>query len=66
MVSIAYKECEDRFYGKNCSTACGHCANSTFCDKNNGTCQAGCQENWEYPLCDGNNTILLQNFRTII
>lgn len=63
VLPIAWKECKDGFYGQNCSTACGNCANSAVCNKDNGTCPTGCQENWEKPLCDGKNEVLFQTFR---
>lgn len=50
-----FEECGYGRYGENCSSECGNCANSTFCNKDNGTCSAGCQDHWEGDLCDGKN-----------
>lgn len=48
-----HEECRDGMYGANCSSTCGKCANSTLCNKENGSCSHGCQAQWIGPLCDG-------------
>ncbi|KAK2191678.1 hypothetical protein NP493_48g07064 [Ridgeia piscesae] len=44
------KRCDDKTYGVNCETPCGHCKDSSPCDVVNGRCSNGC-EDW-YSLDD--------------
>lgn len=46
--SIAFKECENRTYGANCSQHCGHCQNETTCNTVDGDCTEGCASGYNY------------------
>ena len=48
----------DDFYNSNCTEKCGHCLNAESCDKKNGSCSE-CQPNFEFPLCKGNQTLMM-------
>ncbi|KAK2191690.1 hypothetical protein NP493_48g07132 [Ridgeia piscesae] len=57
------KQCDDKTYGVNCETPCGHCRNSSPCDVVNGRCSNGC-EDW-YSLDDNCNTFIpIPDFET--
>ena len=51
---IGIQECEDGYYGRNCSEYCGHCLNDEPCEKDTGYCNKGCQPRFQFPLCQGN------------
>ena len=55
IISINIPECQDKFYGRNCSQQCGHCLNHEPCNKDTGHCNKGCQSYFQYPLCQGNS-----------
>ena len=44
--------CSDGFYGINCSTACGQCANNVACDKTTGRCPSGCKAGYWSDICN--------------
>ena len=48
-----FSECEDRFYGTECTESCGHCSDDDVCDKLTGHCPNRCQSDFKPPLCQG-------------
>lgn len=51
--SVLILECSNHFYGSDCTISCGHCRNGDVCNKVNGRCPNGCQNNWDGEKCDG-------------
>ena len=39
-------DCNEGFYGENCSFSCGHCRNQEQCDVINGSCFNGCENGY--------------------
>ena len=47
-----FSECEDGFYGLECSTECkGYCKNGP-CNHTTGNCDKGCSDGWTGDHCD--------------
>ena len=45
-------ECDNGWYGVNCSSSCGHClGGGEQCQHVNGTCLSGCVPGWQDGLC---------------
>lgn len=43
-------ECNESYYGQNCTANCGHCSQGQICNKTDGSCLS-CEPGWEPPLC---------------
>ena len=54
IIFIDIPDCENGYYGSNCSKQCGHSLNGQPCDKHTGYCDKGCQPHFQFPLCQGN------------
>lgn len=53
-------ECEDRWYGVNCTKQCiGHCRDNTPCNHVTGQCDKGCDTGWKGYMCEKGNYLRL-------
>ena len=53
-VENSVEGCKNGSYGFSCSMKCSHCKMGTNCNNTTGICEAGCEEHWREPKCDGN------------
>lgn len=44
-------ECDNGFYGTNCTMECGYCKNKTSCNKVSGNCMEGCAFGYQGATC---------------
>ena len=49
---MIYIECEDGFFGSDCTSVCGHCLNANQCHLSNGTCLNGCSPGYIGTQCE--------------
>ncbi|KAK7481914.1 hypothetical protein BaRGS_00026822, partial [Batillaria attramentaria] len=46
-------KCEEGTYGHDCNMTCGHCAESSACERDTGRCTQGCVDGFEGDNCHG-------------
>ena len=64
LLTVSCAGCDDKTYGVNCETPCGHCRDSSPCDVVNGHCSNGC-EDW-YSLDDNCKTSIRTSHACVV
>ena len=56
-------ECESGYFGRDCTSTCGHCLNESQCHRGNGSCLNGCSAGYIGSFCK-ESTFLLHFYFT--